>query len=110
MRQAFSKILNISLIIVMTFLILNEYYVIEFSSKLRDILIFVGLILILIVALREILTSTSKFSKFINGVILLCTIIGGVGAIVTGQLNMFIYICIMFSLLYCFVDLVYKKA
>lgn len=110
MRQFLNKSLNFSLIFVLIFLILNEYYVIEFSAKFKDVLIFVGLILILIISLREILTSSSKLSKFINGVTLLCTVIGGVFAIATGQLNMFIYICIMFSLLYCFVDLVYKKA
>lgn len=110
MKQILNKLLSISLIIVIIFLVLNEYYVIDFSSKLKDILIFIGLTLILIISLKEILTSSSKLSKFINTITVLCTIIGGVGAIITGQLNMFIYICIMFSVLYSFIDLVYKKA
>lgn len=110
MQRILNRLLNISLIIIILFLILNEYYVIEFSSKLKDVFIFLSLILILITAIREILTSSSKLSKFVNGVILLSTVIGGVGSIATGQLNLFIYICIMFSLIYCFIDLVYKKA
>lgn len=110
MQRILNRLLNISLIIIILFLILNEYYVIEFSSKLKDVFIFLSLILILITAIREILTSSSKLSKFVNGVILISTVIGGVGAIATGQLNLFIYICIMFSLIYCFIDLVYKKA
>lgn len=110
MSKALNKFLNICLMITLIFLILNEYYVIEFSMKLKEMLIFIGLILIIIISLREILTSTSKISKFINSITLLSTIIGGVFSIATGQLNLFIYICIMFSILYCFIDLVYKKA
>ncbi|GAB6169249.1 hypothetical protein JCM1393_17090 [Clostridium carnis] len=105
-----NKIINILLILFISFLILNEYYVIQFSDTLKNVFVFLTLILVLLSSTKEIITSSSGLSKFINCIILFCTIVGGVFSIVNKQLNIFIYICLLFSVTYGFVDLVYKKA
>lgn len=105
-----NKTINILLIFFVVFLVLNEYYVVEFSATLRNVIAFLTMILILISAMKELLTNKSGLSRFINGVILFSSIVGGVFAIISKQLNLFLYTCILFSVVYGFVDLVYKKA
>ncbi|EJZ50506.1 MULTISPECIES: hypothetical protein [Clostridium] len=105
-----NKIISILLIFFIVFIILNEYYVIEFSTTLKYVLYFLTLILILISSTKEIIVNKSGLSKFINCIILFSSIVGGVFSIVTNQINIFIYICILFSLIYGFIELVYKKA
>lgn len=105
-----NKTINILLIFFVVFLVLNEYYVVEFSTTLRNVIAFLTMILILISAMKELLTNKSGLSRFINGIILFCSIVGGVFAIISKQLNLFLYTCILFSVVYGFVDLVYKKA
>ncbi|AYE34777.1 hypothetical protein [Clostridium septicum] len=105
-----NKTINILLIFFVVFLILNEYYIVEFSKTLRNVFAFLTFILILISAMKELLTNKSGLSRFINGIILFCSIIGGVFSVISNQLNLFIYICILFSVSYGFIDLVYKKS
>lgn len=105
-----NKLISILIIFFIVFLILNKYYIIHFSDTLKNVLSFLTIILILISSTREVITNKSGFSKFINCTILFCSIVGGVFAIINNQLNLFVYICIIFSLAYGVIDLVYKKA
>ncbi|MDV4151617.1 hypothetical protein R0131_12360, partial [Clostridium sp. AL.422] len=92
------------------FIILNQYYIIEFSDTLKYIIYFLTLILILISSTKEIIISKSGLTKFINCIILFSFIVGGVFSIVTYQINVFVYICMLFAFIHGFIDLIYKKA
>ena len=78
MPQFINKFMYILLILFITFLVLNEFYVIDFSTNLKNIFIFLTLILILLTSMKEILSGTNGFIKFLNVMTLLCTIIGGI--------------------------------
>lgn len=110
MDKIIDKILSIFLILFVVFLILNEYYVIQFSDTLKGVISFLTLILILIISMKELITNKSGLIRFINGVILFCTIVGGVFAIVNSSLNIFIYTSLLFALVSSLVSLVYKKS
>ena len=110
MNKFINRFLNILLIVFITLLFLNQLYVIEFSTDLKKIFIFLTFIMILFVATKEILTGKSNFLKFINIVTLSSIIIGGVASVVTKQLNILIYICILFSLFQCLFELIQNKA
>ena len=72
MPQFINKFMYILLIIFITFLVLNEFYVIDFSTNLRNIFIFLTLILILLTSMKEILSGKNGFIKFLNILTLLC--------------------------------------
>ncbi|WP_294129694.1 hypothetical protein [uncultured Clostridium sp.] len=110
MNKFINGFLNILLIVFITLLLLNQLYVIEFSTDLKKIFIFLTFIMILFVATKEILTGKSNFLKFINIVTLCSIIIGGVLSVLNNQLNIFIYICILFSLFQCLFELIQNKA
>lgn len=105
-----NKIINILLVFFIVFIILNQYYIIEFSNTLKYVLYFLTLILILISSTKEIIVSKSGLTRFINCIILFTFIVGGVFSIITNQINVFIYICMLFSLINGFIDLIYKRA
>ena len=98
MSRFFSRLSYIFLILFIVFLALNELHVIVFSTNLRNVFIYLTLILILLTSLKEIFLGNSGLLKFLNIITLLCTVIGGIFSIVKGQLNAFIYICLLFSL------------
>ena len=102
--------LNICLIVFITLLALNQFYVIDFSTNLRNVFIFLTLIIILFTATTQLLTGKSNFLKFISGVILVSVILGGVFYVLKDQLNIFVYICILFSLFQCLFELIQNKA
>lgn len=110
MDKVIDKILSIFLIMLVVFLILNEYYVIQFSDTLKSVFAFLTLILILITSMKELITNKSGLSRSINGLILFCTIVGGVFSIVNSVLNIFIYVSLLFSLIFSLMSLVYKKS
>ena len=110
MNKFINGFLNILLIVFITLLLLNQLYLIEFSTDLKKIFIFLTFIMILFVATKEILTGKSNFLKFINIVTLCSIIIGGVLSVLNNQLNIFIYICILFSLFQCLFELIQNKA
>ena len=97
MNKFINKFLNILLIVFITLLFLNQLYVIEFSIDLKNVFIFLTLIIILFIATKEIVTLSS-------------IIIGGVASVITKQLNILIYICILFSLFQCLFELIQNKA
>lgn len=110
MNKFINTLLNILLIVFITLLILNQFYVIEFSIELKNVFIFLALIIILFCSTKEILLGKSGFLKFISIVTLLCTIIGGVFSVLTMQLNILVYICILFSVFQCLFELIQNKA
>lgn len=105
-----NKLINILLVFFIIFIILNQYYIIEFSTTFKYILYFLTLILILISSTKEIIVSKSALTKFINCIILFSFIVGGVFSIISNKINISIYICILFSFTSGFIDLIYKKA
>ncbi|MGL5087415.1 MAG: hypothetical protein ACRC68_17140 [Clostridium sp.] len=110
MDKVIDKLLSILLIMFVVFLVLNEYYVIQFAETLKNVLLFLTLILILMTSMKELVSNKSVIARFINGVILFCTIVGGVFAIVNTSLNMFLYVSLLFSTVFSLISLVYKKS
>lgn len=110
MNKFVNRFLNILLIVFITLLILNQFYVIEFSIDLKNVFIFLTLTIILFCSTKEIFIGKSGFLKFVSIVTLLCTIIGGVFSVLTKQLNILIYICILFSVFQCLFELIQNKA
>ena len=109
MAKFINKLLNIFLILLISFLILNRYYVVEFSNTLRNVFIYLALVIILLNSLIQLLKG-SKVNKFIGAIILISAIIGGISVVIYKQLNYFIYICIIFSLANSILELVYPKS
>ncbi|WP_438571203.1 hypothetical protein [Clostridium sp.] len=105
-----NKITSILLIFFIVLLALSQYSIIQISDTLKSICYFLSLVLIILSSTRELFTTNSGFSKFISISILLSSLIGGIFAIINSELNIFIYICILFSLIFGLIDLVYKKA
>lgn len=110
MTKFINKFLNILLIVFLTLVVLNQLYVIEFSSNLKNIFIFLTLIIILFIAIKELLIGKSNFLKFTSCTILLTIISGGILSIINSQLNFLIYICILFSVFQCLFELIQNKA
>ena len=110
MVKFINRFLNILLIVFLTLLVLNQLYVIEFSIELKNIFIFLTLIIILFIAVKELLTGKSNFLKFISSTTLITIIVGGILSIRNDQLNILIYICILFSLFQCLFELIQNKA
>ena len=104
-----SRFFNIILIILITGLALDEYNIINFSSIIKEILFFLTFILILICSTKEIILNRSILSKFINFIIICCGIIGGITSIMVNQISYVVYAGILMSLVYGFIELVYKK-
>lgn len=109
MTQLFNKLFNILLIILITFLVLHEYYIIEFSTSLRNVFLFLTLVFIILTSIKDIIAGKSGFSKFIAIIILFTVIVGGTLSVLNSTLNIFIYICLFFTMLQCFIDLIYNK-
>ena len=78
MNKFLNGFLNICLIVFIILLVLNQLYIIDFSLNLRNIFIFLTLIIILLTATTQILIGKSNFLKFISSVILITIILGGI--------------------------------
>ncbi|WP_300385623.1 hypothetical protein [Clostridium sp.] len=105
-----NRLISISLIFFIISLILNEYKIIEFSLSVKYTLYFLTFILIIVSSTKEIIINKSGLSKFINFVIIVAFLVGGVLSINKNQINNLIYLCILFSLSYGFIEILYKKA
>ncbi|SFC32366.1 hypothetical protein [Clostridium uliginosum] len=110
MIKIMNKINSFLLLFLILVLLLNKVKVIDYSLTLKNIFSFLTLILTLLSATNVILTSKSGFFKFINVVIILALIAGGILAILKPGLNIYIYTCLLFTSVYCFIDMFYKKA
>lgn len=110
MNKFFNKVTSFFLLFLLLVLSLNKLKVIDYSQDLRNIFYFLTLVLTIFTSINVILTNNSKLSKFINIVIILNLIIGGIISILETGLNIYIYICLIFTSIYCIVDMFYKKA
>ena len=110
MNKVLSKILSVILVMLICFLILNEYYVIKFSDDLRNVFAFLAIVTIFLTSIAEIISKGFTFSKFLSFVILFSLIVGGTFAIINRQMNLLIYICILSSLIQGLVQLISSKA
>lgn len=110
MNKFFNRFLSLLLIVLITLLLLNQLYVVDFSIDTKNVFIFLTLAIILLTSFKEILIGKSGFLKFLSIVTLICTIIGGVFSVISKQINLLIYICILFSLFQGFFDLIQNKA
>ncbi|MGL4774492.1 MAG: hypothetical protein ACRC2K_13105 [Clostridium sp.] len=109
MKKFLKKFVSLCLILLISILIMDQFKILEFSNTSRDIFIFLTLICIVISSFSVILTSSSKINKFINYIIFLSTIAGGVIFIMQPKINVFILICLGTSFLYSLSDMLYKK-
>ncbi len=109
MIKVINKVTSFLLLFFILVLCLNKLKVIDYSKELRNIFYFLTLILTVFSAINVILTSNSKLFKFINMVIILNLIIGGIISILESGLNMYIYSCLAFISIYCIIDMFYKK-
>lgn len=105
-----NKLISVSLIFSILSLVLNEYNIVEFSLTIKYTLYFLTFILIIVSSTKEIIINKSGLSKFINFVIIIAFSIGGILSINKNQINNLIYLCILFSLSYGFIEILYKKA
>ncbi|MDR5586097.1 MULTISPECIES: hypothetical protein [Clostridium] len=109
MIKVVNKVTSFLLLFFILVLSLNKLKVIDYSEDLRNIFYFLTLILTIFSAINVILTTNSKLFKFINIVIILNLIIGGIISILESGLNMYIYSCLAFTSIYCIIDMFYKK-
>lgn len=105
-----NKLISISLIFCIISLILNEYNIVEFSLNIKYILYFLTFLLIIVSSTKEIILNKSGLSKFINFIIIIAFFVGGIISINKNQINNLVYLCILFSLSYGFIEILYKKA
>ena len=105
-----NKLISILLVFFVIFLVLNQYFIIGLSTDLQFILYFLTLVLIIISSTNEVCVNSSPAIKFINCLILLFLIIGGVYSIVLNSVSIILYIAVLFYFITRFIDLVYKKS
>lgn len=109
MKKFITNFISLCLIILIFLLIMNRLNIVTFSTTLNSIFTFLTLILIVISSFSVILIGSSKLDKFINYIIFLSTITGGIYFIMNPQLNIFILVCLGTSLSYSLKDMLYKK-
>lgn len=109
MKKLVTNFISLCLIILILLLVMNRLNIVNFSTTLNDIFSFLTLILIVVSSFSVILIGSSKLDKFINSIIFLSTIVGGVYFIMNPQLNIFILVCLGTSLTYSLKDMLYKK-
>ncbi|MEG2740378.1 hypothetical protein, partial [Clostridium sp.] len=77
---------------------------------LNDVFSFLTLALILISSVNVINASKSGLNKFINYIILITALLGGILLIINYKTNIVTYICLIFTVVYAVMDMMYKKA
>ncbi len=110
MNKYIQKIISLSLIILIFLLSLNHFKIIEFSKILKESFSFITLILIIISSISVVNSKKPGIYKFINYIILITAILGGILVIIYSKLNLSVYLCILFTLIYALIDILYKKA
>lgn len=109
MKKFITNLTSLCLIIFILLLIMNRLNIVNFSNTLNNVFSFLTLVLIVVSSFSVILIGSSKMDKFINSIIFISTIVGGVYFIINPQLNIFILVCLCTSLLYSLKDMLYKK-
>ncbi|WP_024613264.1 hypothetical protein [Clostridium sp. Ade.TY] len=110
MNSQVQKVISLLLIIFITLLTFDYFKIIVFSNILKEALSFLTLSLILISSVSVITGKKAGMHKFINYVILFAAILGGLLLIYKSKTNFLIYICLLFTIVYAIVDMLYKKA
>ncbi|MCR6514396.1 MULTISPECIES: hypothetical protein [Clostridium] len=110
MHNVLQKLISLLVLFLLSLLTLNHFKIVILASPLYEILLFVTTALIIMSAISVINNCKSGFNKFLNYVILITAIFGGILVIVDSKLNIFVYICIAVSAIYSLMDMIYKKA
>ncbi|MDQ0148775.1 hypothetical protein ACFO6R_00520 [Eubacterium multiforme] len=110
MNKYIQKIISLSLIVLILLLTLNHFKIIELSKILKESFSFITLILIIISSVSVLNGKKAGIYKFINYIILITAILGGIFVIINSKLNLSVYVCILFTLTYALIDMLYKKA
>ncbi|MBM7835787.1 hypothetical protein [Clostridium sardiniense] len=110
MNKYIEKLISLLLVVLILLLTFNHFKIIQFSKVLKDSFSFLTLILIIISSVTVINGKKSGIYKFINYIILISAILGGIYVIINSKLNLSVYICLLFTLSYAIVDMLYKKA
>lgn len=110
MNKVIQKLISLIILFLLGLLTLHHFGIIKLQSPLYEILIFLTTALILISSISVINNGKSGLNKFLNYIILITAIIGGILVIIDSKLNFFVYICILFTAVYSLIDMLYKKA
>ena len=110
MIKNISKICSFLLLFILAILALNEFQIMNYSADLKKIFYFLTLILIMFFSVTTLLTNKSGFFKFVNVVIMLALVVGGVMSILKPGLNISLYVCLVLTVIYSLVDMFYKVA
>ena len=107
MNRYIQKVISLLLVILITLLTFNHYKILVYSNTLQDVFSFLTLALILISSVNVINISKSGLNKFINYIIL---IVGGILLIIDYKTKIVVYVCLLFTIVYAIMDMLYKKA
>ncbi|MBW6408873.1 hypothetical protein [Clostridium weizhouense] len=110
MIKVINKVTSFLLLFFILVLLLNKVKVIDYSENLKNIFYFLTIILTLFSSTNVVITSKSGFLKFVNAIIILALIMGGIISILKPGLNIYIYICLLLTSIYCTLDIFYRKA
>lgn len=109
MNKMISKIVSLSLVILITLLVLDYFRIISFTKVLRESFYLVTVILIVFSSTIAICTSKSGFNKFINYIILVATTTGLLIYVITSKLNNVLYIALLCTIVYALMDMLIKS-
>src|SRR5471030_143002 len=110
MIKNIGKICSFFLLFLLSALALNQFQIMNYSSDLKKIFYFLTLILIMFSSVTTLLTNKSGFFKFISVIIMLALVAGGILSILKPGLNIFLYVCLVLTVVYSLVDMFYKVA
>lgn len=110
MNKYIEKLISLLLVVLILLLTFNHFKIIQFSKVLKDSFSFITLILIIISSVTVINGKKAGIYKFINYIILISAVFGGIHIVINSKLNLSVYICLLFTLSYAIVDMLYKKA
>lgn len=110
MNNIIQKILSLTLLILITLLTFDYFKVIEFDKVLKNCFTFIIVISSVISSMGVILSKAPGVMKFINYVIILSLLLGGMLIITQNKLNLFIVIFLVFTISYSLIDMLYKSA
>ena len=99
-----NKFVYIVLIVLITSLALDYFFVIEFSETHKSIAVFITFLLLTFTIFKELITGKG-FLKFLCILILLSVIVGGIISITTGQVSYFMYFSLLLTLIYSIIIL-----
>jgi hypothetical protein len=109
MNKMITKIVSLSLVILIILLTLDYFRIISFSKVIRDSVSLVTVILTVFSSTIAICTSRSGFNKFINYIILVATTGGLLLYVITSKLNNVLYVALLCTIVYALMDMLIKS-